>query len=250
MEGEGKSKEHDMGSGANGTSIPTRRWEDWERSRLRKIKREEKRRRDLARAFPNGYNTKEYLRVGDTISQYDGSDTVSMASSEEDKWGPSIGTYNEDSSQFPPPPNILMPDQGIINAAETVGGDQMVAMLEAGFDDRPSRPGSGYSTPFSSSTTGLLDPNVMPNTPRYQLSDTPSPPRAYPAYPQAMHRDGPRPPPRHVTSPVSPTIPVNASSSAVDSWKTHAKKRSGGRGDNGSPQYGPLGPLDPGDGAF
>ncbi|KAF8513015.1 glycosyltransferase family 2 protein [Hysterangium stoloniferum] len=235
VEGEAKGEGHDSGSGtASGSSIPLRRWEDWERSRLRKIKREEKRRRDMARAFPNGYNGSEYHFLGDTQSQYDGSDTLSMASSEEDHWGGQVGTYNENGSQYPPPPpGLLLPHDQMINTAKTVDGDEMAAMLESGFDDR-------HPSPFSS-TTRFLDTNGQPvGSVGYQLSDVPSPPRIRP-YPPALRQDGL--PPRRVVSPRSPTVPVNASSSAIE-WKTHAKKRSGGGGGPG--KYGPLGPLDPG----
>jgi len=187
------------------------------------------------------------------MSQYDGSDTLSMASSDEDHWGAQIGTYNENSTQYPPPPTgLFMPHEQIIQTAEVVGGDDLAAMLESGFDDRPSRPGSGPPTPYSS-TTHFLDPNGQPvGTQRYQLSDNSSPPRfnAYPSYPPQMRQDNSRAPQRHVVSPVSPTVPVNASSSALE-WRTHAKKRSGGRsGEDGGGRYGPLGPLDPGDGVI
>ncbi|KAJ2969608.1 hypothetical protein NUW54_g12923 [Trametes sanguinea] len=50
VEGEAKGEAHGDGAHAHGVNnIPMRRWEDWERSRLRKIRREERRRRDLER---------------------------------------------------------------------------------------------------------------------------------------------------------------------------------------------------------
>lgn len=53
MEGEGKGEGHGDGGGhLNGPELPLRRWEDWERSRLRKLRREERRRRDFERAHP------------------------------------------------------------------------------------------------------------------------------------------------------------------------------------------------------
>jgi chitin synthase len=240
-----------MGSGvSNAASVPLRRWEDWERSRLRKTRREEKRRREMARAFPNGYQGSEYLHAtGDTQSQYDGSDTVSMVSSEEDHWGGQIGTYNENSSQYPPPPpGLLLPHQEMITTAKTVGKDELAAMLESGFDDRPTHDMNASMTALSS-TSHLLDPNGAPaGTARYQLSDAPPPPR-FNAYAPAPRQGSPaRTPPRHVVSPTSPMVPVNGTSSAVSGeWRTHAKKRSGGRAEEeGGGGYGPLGPLDPG----
>jgi len=235
VEGERKSEGHDTSAGIlKDKSVPMRRWEDWERSRLRKLKREEKRRHDMARAFPNAFPKPEFLRTN-ILSQY--SDTLSMASSsDDDQWGAQIGTYNENSAQYPPPPpGIHLSHEEVVNNAETFDSDAMAAMLESGFDERPS----------SLSPSPVNFPGQMMNGPRYQLSDGPTAPRfqAYP--PVARHDTPPRaPPPRHIASPISPTLPVNASSSAVD-WKTHAKKRSAG---NSAPnRYGPLGPLDPGD---
>ena len=193
-----------------------------------------KRQRDLARAFPAGYPSTEYLR-GDGQSQYDGSDTYSMASSEEDLWGGQIGAYNENSSQYPPPPpGILLPHQEMISTAKTVTKDEMAAMLESGFDDPPQD--SNPSLASLSSTTLFLDSNGAPaGTPRYQLSDTPTSPLS----------SDPLRSPRHVASPVTATSRV---SSAVGAdWKAHAKRWSGGRPvDSGRGRYGPLGPLDPG----
>ena len=71
---------------------------------------------------------------------YDGSDTVSIISTDDDQWGAQIGAYNENSSQFPPPAVGLMVDMNTVAAAETVGKAELEAMLEAGWDDRPSGP--------------------------------------------------------------------------------------------------------------
>ena len=50
MEGERKDTGHGEGKGVStAQSVPLRRWEDWERSRLRKIRREDRRRREFAR---------------------------------------------------------------------------------------------------------------------------------------------------------------------------------------------------------
>jgi len=43
VEGEIKSKDDHGAAGGVAVEVPLRRWEDWERSRLRKVKREEKR---------------------------------------------------------------------------------------------------------------------------------------------------------------------------------------------------------------
>ncbi|TFY66514.1 hypothetical protein EVG20_g4565 [Dentipellis fragilis] len=221
VEGEAKGEGHGEGKGAfSGVNIPLRRWEDWERSRLRKIKREERRRREFERAHPQGFVTgDEYLNVrSDQNSQYDGSDTFSVTSSE-DQWGPQIGEYNENNAQYPPPPPALHLSHDGLASAKTVDASDLEAMLESGWDDQPS----------ASASTDHLHPAQPPPRTRYQLSDGAV----------AAARTA------------SPTRPVQAISTAIggDDWKTHIKKRSGGGsgGDGGSQDdYGPLGPLDPG----
>ncbi|THH08153.1 hypothetical protein EW145_g2894 [Phellinidium pouzarii] len=244
VEGEAKDKGHGEGGGTfNGTAVPMRRWEDWERSRLRKIKREERRRREMERAFPMGYNSENgNLSVrSDGASQYDGSDTVSIVSSDDDHWGPQIGAYNENSSAYPPPPaGVLIPRHDILQSAGTVGAADLEAMLEVGFDDRnPSR--QNLLQGSSSSSSSL---------PRYQLSDGAGaaghPNNTY--APLSRSEIGPMLAAPATMSPLTPTGP-NGVSSGVGGAQTHARKRSGGRGDmgGGPPNtYGPLGPLDPG----
>lgn len=162
----------------------------------------------------------ELTARSEVFSQYDGSDTVSVASSDDDHWGAQIGGYNEHSVQYPPPPVGLMPHA--LASAETVAGSDLEAMLEVGFEDGssgrtrggtqypPTEKGNGYA-PLSRSTSPGFTPTTAP------------------------------------FSPLSPTMPgeTGAVSSAVGGeWRTHAKKRSGGR--SGKHEYGPLGPLDPG----
>jgi len=54
VEGEVRSKAHDDKTAVfDGTTIPLRRWEDWERSRLRKLRREERRRKEMERHLGN-----------------------------------------------------------------------------------------------------------------------------------------------------------------------------------------------------
>ena len=202
-----------------------RRWEDWERSRLRKIRREERRRREFERQHGAYLGSNGELTArSEVYSQYDGSDTVSVASSDDDHWGAQIGGYNENSVQYPPPPVTLMPNA--LASAETIAGSDLEAMLEVGFDDRSPGRTRGHEA-------------------RYQLSDrgngyTPLSRSTSPGVQTAQAAP--------LLQPISPTTPadsVGAISSAVGAdWKTHAKKRSGGR--SGKQDYGPLGPLDPG----
>ena len=222
VEGEAKGEAHGDGpTVVQPINVPLRRWEDWERSRLRKLRREEKRRREFERMHPVGYQPGEvYLSTRHEVKSYDGSDTLSVTSTEDDHWGMQIGGYNEHNPSYPPPPMVLHTKHA--NASgETLAEDQLEAMLEVGFDD-------GLSP--NSSTTRLAPRHLD----RHQLQDTP-----------VTHSNGYTALSR-TQSPTTPTRPRTgeAVSSGVAEWKGHVKKRSGGRGD--MKDYGPLGPLDPG----
>ncbi|KAF8160988.1 glycosyltransferase family 2 protein [Crassisporium funariophilum] len=229
VEGEAKGEGHDGGSGqATGPAIPMRRWEDWERSRLRKLKREERRRRDFERAHPSGYiaGEREFLTAPDTRSQYDGSDTVSLNSSDDDHWGTQIGGYNEHNSQFPPPPvAFVLPQNGALETAKTVDGAELEAMLNAGFDDRPTPPNSTY-------------------VPRYQLSDGSTPQlvnvngNGY----APLARTGS---PGNPLSPTSPSIPMGDDHTGSTRRGPPRSGNEGGGRNGPNERYGPLGPLDP-----
>ncbi|PCH43842.1 glycosyltransferase family 2 protein [Wolfiporia cocos MD-104 SS10] len=222
VEGEAKSEGHDgNGIAVAGPAIPLRRWEDWERSRLRKLRREERRQRDLARMYGHYTTANGELGIPSELSsQYEGSETGSVISSEDDSWGTQIGGYNENIMAYPPPPVGLQ--QHSFQSAESVAGADLEAMLDAGFDDEATPPHSRIVTtappPHNlGSAYAPLSRSISPGI---------SPPRDHP-------------------SPVSPVRPIDAVSTAVSGeWKTHAKKRSVGRSD--THQYGPLGPLDPG----
>jgi len=210
VEGEGEAKGHGDGKGQAHT-VPLRRWEDWERSRLRKLRREERRRKELERAHPG-----EFLSArADTRSQYDSSDTLSVFSSEDDHWGAQIGGYNEYNAQYPPPaPGLLLPHNAALQNAKTVGASELEAMMESGFETEPSR---------SSSPIG-----VPAHAPRYQLSDGPAPQTG-------MNARGYAPVMRD-----SPTV----GSPTGSEWSRGS--REGLRGQRTPTQrYGPLGPLDP-----
>jgi len=230
VQGESKGEGHGEGKGQfSGSSVPLRRWEDWERSRLRKMRREERRRREFERAHPSGYLTGDQELLGvrsDVHSSYEGSDTVSVTSSE-DHWGPQIGEYNEHNTQYPPPPPVLHPiPKHTLESAKTIDERDLEAMLESGWDPSPN-----------SSTDHLHPAQPRPGmTTRFQLTDGPTNGPSYSAVGQN---------PRIVTSPISPARPTQGTSSAVghgQDWKTHVKRRSGGQRND----YGPLGPLDPG----
>jgi chitin synthase len=228
VEGEQKGEGHGEGkSHFSGHSVPLRRWEDWERSRLRKLRREERRRRDLERA---GYiiGDQEHLNVRSEIhSSYESSDTFSVTSSE-DQWGPQIGEYNENNTQYPPPPPVLHPlARHTLEGAKTIDDRDLEAMLESGWDPSPNA---------SSDNLHPAQPRPPPTSPRIQLHSG----RSFggPNYsPVGLHSS-------HATSPISPQSTQGASSAVGhgQDWKTHVKRRSGGQRHD----YGPLGPLDPG----
>ena len=93
VEGEIRSKGHDDKTAVfDGTTIPLRRWEDWERSRLRKLRREGKRRRDMERQYGAGFHGDELVpgRGAWVRSEYE-SDEGSVFSSDDDVWGGEIG---------------------------------------------------------------------------------------------------------------------------------------------------------------
>ncbi|KAL4074286.1 glycosyltransferase family 2 protein [Scleroderma citrinum] len=223
VEGEAKGQSHDAGGGVfNGSSVPLRRWEDWERSRLRKLKREERRRKDMERMHPGGFLSAEndFLSVR-TGGQYDGSDTHSLASSDDDHWGLQIGAYNENSIQYPPPPVGLLARSQVASDGKVIDSAEMEAMLESGFDDDSSSPSPSRTPTFG---------------PRYQLSDNPSQQHlmGFASTSRAGSYDDPRTP--SASSATSLTTPLNGAQSSDD----RARRRPGDA-------YGPLGPLDPGE---
>ncbi|KAG8902462.1 hypothetical protein FRB99_004462 [Tulasnella sp. 403] len=250
--GEGATKAHDDSEGVfDGTSVPMRRWEDWERSRLRKQKREEKRRRDMERAYPRGFpadpaqaSSAAFLRPRTELSddaRWE-TDTVSIVSSnDDDQWGTQIGAYNEHGPMYPPPPRALNTPT-MYDSAQTLGKEELEAMLDRGFDETPP-------------PIPPLPTNIPQHLPRFQLSDggghAGGGNQGYSGYAQ-VGSDPVTLPPRNVTNAQLPTVMSYGSSSAVEGeWKTHAKRRSGSRatadvnGHGGGKDYGPLGPLGP-----
>jgi len=227
VEGEAKGEGHGDGGGkVYAETIPMRRWEDWERSRLRKLRREERRRRELERSHPGGFLTSdgEFLQAPYAPSQYDGSDTISVASSDDDHWGPQIGGYNEHNTQYPPPPaTLLVSPNEAFQSAKTVDGAELEAMLESGFDERPPPPTSTYAPRYQladGSTTQLAD-----------IAGNGYAPLTRSSTPGSNH---------HLSNTLSPTSPTMHFSGQAPGYGGHPG-RQGRPGD----RYGPLGPLDP-----
>lgn len=128
MAGEGKDASHE-GDTQSPTAVPLRRWEDWERSRLRKAKRDAKRRHDMERKFGSR------LFSATESEKWDGSETASLATShgEDDRYGQQIGQYDENAlSHHPPPPGLYQVDD---SASATYEGDQLAAILDEEWDE-------------------------------------------------------------------------------------------------------------------
>ncbi|UZJ54701.1 hypothetical protein CBS101457_004021 [Exobasidium rhododendri] len=146
VEGEGKDKGHGESEGVfAAASVPLRRWEDWERSRLKRQAREEKRRKELERQFGSGFHNdsndalslnranKNPPYLQQTLGARDDSDSLSNYSGsheDEDLWGPHIGTFNEEA---PPPLAIVRHSVWADGQEVIVEHDDMEKMLSQGW---------------------------------------------------------------------------------------------------------------------
>jgi chitin synthase len=228
-----------------GTTIPLRRWDDWERSRLRKLRREEKRRRQMEKMHGRGF----YGEDGDNLAapgrgfarDYD-SDCGSVVSSEEDVWGAEIGGYDENNPAYPPPPTTVAPENSAMRGpTQTLGVNDMATLLDQGFDEPPpaqTRPDRNAPSPLQRGFTP-----VQQRSPTGSGSGKSSPVGYAPEQYAALSRN-------------SPISAGYAQSTAVESYggNGHTRQRSGGGANVGllsgkssgdsSGKYGPLGPLD------
>lgn len=194
----------------DGTTIPLRRWDDWERSRLRKLRREEKRRKQMEQAHGRGFYNDQGLSAPRQFARSDtDSDAGSIMSTEEDQWGGDVGGYDEHNPSYPPPPIALPPETKF--TGETIGMDEMAQILDQGFEEPPP-------------AAWRQDRRV----------------------PSPLHRPGGAAA-GGGSSPLSPNAPESyagrreyGESTAVEPWRAqgHARQRSGGQ------NYGPLGPLE------
>lgn len=138
--------------------VPRRLWADWERSRIRKHKREAKRRQHLEQTFGNaGYHNdnergglsryptnSQYLSLNDEISSvgHDTSETASIANSEEDRWGLQIGYYADAVPDLIHHPVGLYP----ANQPEMYRHSRLELELNEGWkEDKVSTPGATYN---------------------------------------------------------------------------------------------------------
>ncbi|CDU22535.1 chitin Synthase 7 [Sporisorium scitamineum] len=195
VEGEAKQTGHgDEGGLATGNVVPLRRWEDWERSRLRKKKREEKRRRELERQFGAGFHNdngsdgdQDRKEPGLPLSRRESdsfSDSVTISDFDDDKWGHQIGGYDE---SLPPPVQIVRHSVWVGDQEVIIDTEDMEKMLETGWDDKALR----------SKTIGKQGAQQQPQYPsavnRNRLSQMGMfpPNRNAPAVPEIPSRYGP-----------------------------------------------------------
>ncbi|KAK4047860.1 hypothetical protein OIO90_006021 [Microbotryomycetes sp. JL221] len=137
--------------GGISTKVPLRRWEDWERSRLRKIKREERRRRDFERQFGTRATHGSYSLFDDSNAP---SETASSYGGDEDRWGLEIGQYNEDvPSTLPPPVGLFPVDSASSSEAgdhDTIEAHELELVLDQGWtEDDVATPTYGGDFAFS-----------------------------------------------------------------------------------------------------
>lgn len=165
VEGEKKSVAHEHKAELFTVNVPLRRWEDWERSRLRKAKREEKTRKEFEKAFGQRgfYNDLSAPDAGlrPDSTDYAESDNTSLSSyGEEDKWGEDIGNYNEFNSTGnpPPPPSALTPAHDLLlkGGGREYDENAMEELLDEGFDE--NRPQSVWFLPSRQSIAGNAIP--------------------------------------------------------------------------------------------
>ncbi|GAA5897239.1 uncharacterized protein JCM6883_006628 [Sporobolomyces salmoneus] len=178
--GEIKSKDDHSAGGGVAIEVPLRRWEDWERSRLRKFKREEKRKREFEHQFGSrAVHAAPSTRDG--LSTYAESETASSYGGGDDQWGAHLGNYHEESGNFrPPPPGLFAVDE-MSEDAETLDQHDLDIVLDQGWEESPPQSrggfGSGYSTP-SEQQHGQFPSSHSHSRPApppklYSLSDAP-----------------------------------------------------------------------------
>ncbi|GAA5940695.1 uncharacterized protein JCM15063_006329 [Sporobolomyces koalae] len=243
VQGEIKSKDDHGAAGGVAIEVPLRRWEDWERSRLRKFKREEKRKREFERQF--GTRAVHAPSTRDGGSTYAESETASSYGGDEDRWGQHMGTYNEDSTgNIPPPVGLYSVEEGAEDA-ETIHQQDLDIVLDQGWDESPPQSrngfGSGYSTPSEQQHGYGSRPPPPPKL--YSLSDAPLMQHSLsssshltsnlslhsPSSPQDPFHDGPRSPSPLISTESYSRLDesVGSSSSAIEPLQGgHARQRS------------------------
>lgn len=149
--GEVKGDDGHGGVGGVAQNVPLRRWEDWERSRLRKIKRDHKRRKEFEQTFGSKHFYGAETRDGGSAysESVAPSDSVSMMSHDDDRWGMQIGAYSEDGpTEEPPPVGLYNVDDTQSEAHETIDAHDLERALEQGWADEPQYPQDGLGRQY------------------------------------------------------------------------------------------------------
>ncbi|GAA6012244.1 hypothetical protein JCM10207_002776 [Rhodosporidiobolus poonsookiae] len=218
--------DHGAVSGASAASqVPLKRWEDYERLRIRKIRREEKRKREFERQFGTRAIHGPQSTGGSTYAE---SETASSYGGDEDRWGMQIGAYNEDATfaAGPPPVGLYSVEEwDEADENETLNQHDLVNVLEQGWDDAsplassPTLGGGSYSYKQGGGGSGYSTPTEQPGA--YYGGRTLSPQPQYP--PQVVQRgyslsDAPlMQPTSSAQSHSSAHDPLNASSTSLSS---------------------------------
>lgn len=131
VEGEARGTgRNDSGVTSSIAKIPFRRWEEWERSRLRKLKREAKRRAEFEAKFGQALVVAGPGGVLAPLPHVrNASQTWPDGASEEaddDRWGAEIGGYDETQ----PPPPLLAPPQS--EGSPRASTDEGKSVIRAG----------------------------------------------------------------------------------------------------------------------
>ncbi|WFD35809.1 chitin synthase [Malassezia cuniculi] len=174
VEGEAKGATHDVEDEEYDAllRIPMRRWNEWELSRLRKIERDERRRRDLEERYGAGfYNDMPDTAVNSTVARLRDEDRmlspIPSVTDSEDAWGDQIGTYDETEE----PPELIgaaIPESG--RNTSMLSPDELDAMLDRGWGEDPDGSGKRSSDEMdqinlepSSHTDPLAGRPLLPN---------------------------------------------------------------------------------------
>lgn len=144
VEGESKGEAHGVSDEEYNASlqVPMRLWSDWERSRIRKQHRDERRRREMenqfgARFYNDGAAAVQDASLRPNSAQDDADSLVTADNGDIDRWGDQIGTYDETDA----PPELIASSARPVSVAlnpqatRVLGEDDMEDMLQKGWDD-------------------------------------------------------------------------------------------------------------------
>jgi chitin synthase len=237
VEGEGKDKGHvdeDESSYNVLANIPLRRWEDWERSRLRKMKREARRRAELEQQFGKGLYNEEKDHADQFLGPHSRKslDSFSDGASdlEDDKWGAQIGGYDE---SLPPPLAIVRHSVWVDGESTLVGAQDMEEMLEKGWEEEEKYDGQPFGGNGWRTDNSFSPYPPVPRVPRgYGPLSNGNGPRGPPMLPSQQQQQQQQPMYRNGgAAAVSSGVDRNASGGQ----QQHARNRSQGQSGNYNP---------------